>query len=78
MGIRSVEDAPPYPVSDAFGIASVPSLFLVGEDGRVVESVGAWDRDGFNRVSIRLAQLLGLDPVTISTPRDGLPAFKPG
>ena len=78
MGITSVEDAPPYPVSDAYAVESVPTLYLVGEDGRVVEAVGAWDRDGFNRVASRLAELTGGGPVVVSTPDDGRPDFKPG
>jgi hypothetical protein len=78
MGIRSAEDAPPYPLSDAYAIVSVPTLFLVGEGGRILESVGAWDRTGFNRVAIRIAELTGAEPVMISSPEDGLPDFKPG
>ena len=78
MGLRAIPDLPPYPVSDAYGIVSVPTLFLVGQDGTILESVGAWERDGFNRVAARLAELTGADPVTISTPEDGLPAFRPG
>ena len=78
MGIRSVVDAPPYTVSDAYMVESVPTLFLIGDDGRVVESVGAWDRDGFNRIAAKLAGLMGVDPVIISTPDDGRPAFQPG
>jgi hypothetical protein len=78
MGIRSIEDAPPYPLSDAWAIVSVPTLYLVGDDGRLLESVGTWDRTGFNRVARRLAELTGADPVLISTPDDGLPDFKPG
>jgi peroxiredoxin len=78
MGLRSIADQPPYPVSDEYGIVSVPTLFLVAEDGSILESLGAWDRDGFNRVSERLAELVGADPVAISTPEDGLPAFRPG
>jgi peroxiredoxin len=78
MGIRSVEDPPPYPASDAYGVVSVPTLYLVGEDGRVLESVGAWDRDGFNRVAASLSRLTGGPTVEVSTPGDGLPAFKPG
>jgi hypothetical protein len=78
MGIASIRDAPPYPVSDAYAIVSVPTLFLVGEGGAVLESVGAWDREGFNRVAARLGELTGRDPVTISSPDDGLPDFKPG
>lgn len=78
LGLRSVSDLAPYVVSDAYGIESVPTLVLVGEDGRVSESIGAWDREGFNRVSERIAQSLGVPAATISTPDDGLPAFKPG
>jgi thiol-disulfide isomerase/thioredoxin len=78
MGIASVEDAPPYPISDAYAVESVPTLYLVGDDGGVVEAVGAWDRDGFNRVASRLAELTGGEPVLVSTPDDGRPDFKPG
>jgi hypothetical protein len=78
MGIASVEDAPPYRVSDAYGVESVPTLYLVGADARVVEAVGAWDRDGFNRVASMLAELTGGEPVLVSTPDDGRPDFKPG
>ena len=77
MGITSVEDAPPYPVSDAYAVESVPTLFLV-DDGRVLEVVGAWDRDGFNRVAASLAERLDAEPFLVSTPDDGLPAFQPG
>jgi hypothetical protein len=56
----------------------VPTLFLVGDDGRVLDVVGAWERDGFNRVAAGLAERLGQDPVLVSTPDDGLPDFKPG
>jgi peroxiredoxin len=78
LGVRSVVDPPPYELSDSYGIVSVPTLFLVGADGRVLESVGAWDRDAFNRVSHHLAELTGADPVEISEQGDGLPAFQPG
>ena len=78
MGIASIEDAPPYVISDAYAVESVPTLCLVGDDGRVIESVGAWDRDGFNRVAATLASLTGADPVLVSTATDGRPPFKPG
>jgi thiol-disulfide isomerase/thioredoxin len=78
MGIPSIEDAPAYPISASYRIESVPTLILVGEGGRVLESVGAWDRDGFNRVAATLADLTDGEPVVVSTPTDGLPAFKPG
>jgi thiol-disulfide isomerase/thioredoxin len=78
MEIRSIEDAPPYPLSDAYEVVSVPTLFLVGSDARLIDAVGAWDRTGFNRVAARIAELTGARAVEVSTVRDGLPAFQPG
>ena len=78
MGISSIEDVPPYAISEAYAVESVPTLFLVGGDARVIESVGAWDRDGFNRVAATLAELTNVEPVLVSRPGDGLPPFKPG
>jgi len=76
--ISSIEDPPPYPVSDAYGIVSVPTLFLIGTDGHVLDVVGAWDRLGFNRVAATLAEMTGTGSVVVSSPDDGRPAFKPG
>jgi hypothetical protein len=73
----TVEDAPPYDLSNAYGIRTVPTLFLV-EDGTVTETVESWDRAGYNRVSRRLAELTGAEYAEISHPSDGLPAFRPG
>ena len=78
MGIRSISDAPHYDVSDAYGIVSVPTLVVVGSDGTVLEVVGAWDREGFNRASATIAAEVGADAAVISEPSDGLPSFKPG
>jgi peroxiredoxin len=78
MDIASIEDAPPYPFSDAYAVESVPTLYLIGSDARVLEAVGAWDRSGFNRVAATLAGLTGGEPVLVSEPDDGRPDFKPG
>jgi hypothetical protein len=76
--LHSVPDLEPFPASDAYGIDSVPTMFLVGPGGTVDDVVQSWDRDGYNRVSARLAELTGSDYVEISREGDGLPAFKPG
>lgn len=78
MGIASVEDPPPYAASRDYDVGSVPTLVLVDDAGRIADVVGAWDRDGFNRVAAALSTALDVAPVVVSTPGDGLPAFKPG
>lgn len=73
----SVPDAEPYPVSDAYGIRTVPTLFLINE-GRAEDVVESWDREGWNRVAARLAELTGDGAEAVSEEGDGLPPFRPG
>lgn len=73
-----VADAPPYVASDAYGITSAPTVVVVDGHDVVADVVESWDRDGLNRASATLANLLGTDAVLASTPDDGLPDFKPG
>jgi hypothetical protein len=74
----SVPDPPPYEASNAYGIETVPTLFVVDGGGMVVETVESWDRDGYNRASRTLSGLLGQPYVEVSNSGDGLPAFRPG
>jgi thiol-disulfide isomerase/thioredoxin len=76
--LRSVPDLEPFLASDAYDIESVPTMFLVDAEGKIDDVVQSWDREGYNRVSVRLAELTGAEYVEISNESDGLPAFKPG
>jgi peroxiredoxin len=78
MTFRSVIDAPPYDVSNAYGIEVVPTLFLIDAGGTILDTVESWDREGLNRVSRRLAELTGSPFAPISDPSDGLSSFRPG
>jgi peroxiredoxin len=73
----SVSDREPYDVSNAYGIRTVPTLFVI-EQGAVTEVVESWDREGWNRIAAHLASALGTESETLSTERDGLPPFRPG
>ena len=66
-----VADTPPYPLSDAYGIRTVPTLFVL-EEGRVADVVESWDRDGWNLAATRLTGS------SVSEEGDGLPPFRPG
>jgi thiol-disulfide isomerase/thioredoxin len=73
----AVPDEPPYDVSNAYGVRTVPTVFVLDE-GRVVDVVESWDRDGWNRASRRAAELAGVEPRDVSHEGDGLPPFRPG
>ena len=77
-GFPQVPDLEPYEASDAYEIRSAPTVVVVDGDGRVAHVVESWDRDGMNEAAAVLADLLGTDAPTLSTPDDGLPDFKPG
>lgn len=77
-GFPQVADPAPYEASDAYGIASAPTVVVVDANGTVADVVESWDRDGMNRASATLASLLGAEPAILSTADDGLPDFKPG
>lgn len=66
-----------YAVSDAYGVTTVPTLVLV-EDGKVVSTSEAWDRDRANAWARQLGERTGRDTSPVSTEGDGLPLFKPG
>jgi peroxiredoxin len=70
--VTTLSEPAPYPVSDAYAIDTVPTLFLVDDDGTVRDVAVSWDRDAWNR----LAEAAGASPV--SDAADGLPPFRPG
>jgi peroxiredoxin len=78
MTFRTLPDLPPYDASNAYGIETVPTTYLVDREGTIQEAVESWDRDGLNRLSKTLAELTGSAYAEISNPSDGLPHFRPG
>ncbi len=70
--VTTLTEPSPYPVSAAFELHTVPTLFLVDGDGTVLDSVSSWEREGWNRI----AERAGASPV--SHDGDGLPPERPG
>lgn len=71
--VATLSEAPPYEVADAWGVSSVPSIFLVGDDGVVVDASGAWSREAWNRIAAAAGA-----SAPISSEGDGLPPYRPG
>lgn len=70
--VPTVSEPPPYRVSSAYRITSVPTAFLVGADGVIGAAVGAWDRAAWNALAVAAGGR------NVSAAGDGLPAFRPG
>ncbi len=71
-------DANPWPASDALGVTNVPTLFRVGADGVVAETLVGFDRERLRALARRAAALAGKPPVELFLPDDHAPAIKPG
>jgi peroxiredoxin len=65
---QSKED---YPASNAYGISSVPSLFLVEKDGRITQSFAGFSKRDLEAVGERA----GVKPFR---PEDNVPDWKAG
>jgi hypothetical protein len=77
LGVDGRPDLPPYPLSNAYGIRVVPTLFLIDTRGGVTDVVESWDRDGYGRISKGLADQLAVAPAKLGIPPT-LPSFRPG
>ena len=73
-----LDDTKKYPVSKAYGLTNVPTLFLIGQDGSVEVSNVSWSKDELDTMAGRLAETSGVPAATIFTATDSVPAFKPG
>lgn len=76
--LETVYDASPWPASEALGVTAVPTLFRVGADGVVAETVVGFDRERLRGLARRAAALAGKPPVELFLPHDAAPAIKPG
>jgi peroxiredoxin len=60
-----------YPVSNAFGISSVPSAFLIERDGGISRVLEGWSKRD-------MESLGGLAGAQVFRPGDNVPEWKPG
>jgi peroxiredoxin len=61
-------DEYPYEISSAYGLHSVPSIFIIERDGKISFSDHGFTKTSLNRIA-------GFE---LFTPNDGLPASRPG
>jgi peroxiredoxin len=69
IGFDVAIDEHPYSVSSTYGLEFVPTIFLIGRDGKIQLS-----DYGFSKAT--LLEIAG--PLQLFSPEDGLPAIRPG
>jgi len=71
-------DAKPYEVSNRYGVAYTPTLFLVGRDGKVELEGDGFSKQDLLEVQKKLARELSTKPDDLFLPGERVPEYKPG
>ncbi len=74
----SLIDAEDYPVSNAYGLTNVPTVFLIQQDGTIAASFTGFDKQGLEGVSASFAEHLGKPTAPVFKPGETVPDHKPG
>jgi peroxiredoxin len=67
-----------YAVSNAYGLTNVPTIFLIGTDGKVVIGGTGFDKANLEKISAALGKHLGKPPAPIFRSEENVPDYKPG
>lgn len=67
-----------YPASNAYGLTNVPTIFLIGNDGKVKVSCMGFDKAALERVVAELAQEQHIAASPLFLAHESVPTYKPG
>jgi peroxiredoxin len=73
-----VLDEKGYPVSNAYGLTSVPTILLIEPDGTVRVSSAGFDKKDLETIARELAERRRIAPAALFRPDEKVPANKPG
>jgi peroxiredoxin len=73
-----VMDEKGYPVSDAYSLSMVPTVFLINTDGTVKVSSMGFDKKDLESIAANLAERRKMAPAALFLPTESVPANKPG
>jgi peroxiredoxin len=74
----ALDDPERYPVSNAYGLTNVPTLFLVNENGNIEMSTVGWSRADVQSIADDVAQRDGAKPFPVFRANEAVPDFKAG
>ncbi len=67
-----------YPASNAYRLESVPTFFLIEQDGTAKISCMGFDKKGLEGIASALAERRKIAPRALFLPSESVPAHKPG
>jgi peroxiredoxin len=67
-----------YPVSNAYGLTNVPTVFLISTAGEIESSSVAWSKQDTEQLNQKLADLSRKPAIKLFAPGERVPDYKPG
>src|SRR5579864_2749541 len=67
-----------YPVSNAYGLTNVPTIFWVAQDGEIEVSSVGWVKADFLELNRKMAELGQVPPSTVFQPGEEVRDFRAG
>ena len=71
-------DAKGYPVSNAYGLTNVPTIFLISPEGEIELSLVSWSKADMEDLNRKLAEISGVKPAELFHRGERVAEFKPG
>ncbi|MGA8764711.1 MAG: TlpA disulfide reductase family protein [Candidatus Sulfotelmatobacter sp.] len=73
-----LDDTEKYPVSNAYGLTNVPTIFWIAQDGEIEISSVGWVKAEFEEINRRMAQAGKTSPAAMFHPGEEVRDFRAG
>ena len=73
-----LDDTNSYPVSNAYGLTNVPTVFWIAQDGEIEISSVGWDRKEIEEINWKAAKINGEGPKPVFRAEEDVPDFRAG
>ena len=73
-----LDDTSKYPVSNAYGLTNVPTIFWIAQDGEIEISSVGWERKEIEEINRRAAEITGVGSKAVFRSDEDVPDFRPG
>ncbi len=67
-----------YPVSNAYGLTNVPTVFWIGRDGEIEVSSVAWVKADFEAINRKMAEAAATAPAAVFKATEDVRDYRPG
>ena len=73
-----LDDTKKFPVSNGYGLTTVPTAFWIAEDGEIEISTVSWVRQEFEEIARKAAEATGSTPKPVFQPAEQIADFRAG